>query len=132
MAQELNPVTWTYEAVEKTEFIQLVFTADIADGWYLYAQDLPEGGPIPSSFHFETDAELSFPTFAIEQSEFIVQGYDEMFGMELKKFKHQAVFTHQITKETSIKTIKGYLEFMCCDDTQCLAPKLIEFNLNLK
>ena len=132
LAQGLDPVKWDYKAVTTPEFTKIIFTADIQEGWYLYAQELPEGGPIPTSFNFETDGALNFPALATEKSEFTLFSYDEMFGMELKKYKHQVTFTYQIAKASPIKNLKGYLEFMCCDGTQCLAPKIIEFSINLK
>ena len=132
MAQNLDHVKWDYQATSKANYTRVVFTADIQEGWYLYSQELPEGGPIPTSFNFETKGEPIFPVLAKEQSDYILQSYDEMFYMELKKFKHQAVFTYEIAKEIPLKTIKGYLEYMCCDGNQCLAPKIIDFNFNLK
>lgn len=131
-AQELDPVKWTHNVIRQENNIRIVFTANIEDGWYLYGQELADGGPIPTSFHFETDGELLFPKFAEEKSEFIIENYDEMFGMNLKKFKQEVVFTYTLKTTSKIETIKGYLEYMCCDSTQCLAPKIIEFNLKTK
>lgn len=131
-AQDLDPVKWTYKAQEKDKLMFITFTAEIQEGWYLYAQDIPKGGPIPTSFHFETDNSVTFEVFAEESSDHLVAKYDEMFAMDLKKYKNQVVFTYTPEVDKEIKTIKGYLEFMCCDDLQCLPPKIIEFSLNLK
>ena len=49
-----NPVEWStsVEKVSDTEYI-LVSKATIEDGWHLYSQDVPEDGPIPTTFTFD-------------------------------------------------------------------------------
>ena len=54
-AQILQPVKWKIQlndsgSAEK----EIVFTATADKGWHLYDQDLPEGGPVSTSFTFET------------------------------------------------------------------------------
>ena len=50
-----DPLQWStsVEKVSDTEFI-LVATATIEEGWHLYSQDVPEDGPIPTTFTFDT------------------------------------------------------------------------------
>lgn len=131
-AQDLNPVKWTYEAVQTNEGSYISLVAEIKEGWYVYAQEIPEGGPIPTSFQFETDGAISFPEYATVVSEHSITNYDELFGMDLTKYKNNVSFNFPLPKETTVKTVKGSLEFMCCDGTQCLAPQIIEFTINLK
>ena len=49
-----EPLKWatSVEKISDTEFV-LVSTASIDDGWHLYAQEVPEDGPIATSFSFE-------------------------------------------------------------------------------
>lgn len=129
-AQELNPVAWTFEQELVEDKLELRFVANIQDGWYLYAQEIAEDGPIPTSFIFN-NIEVE-NTSLQESSEHLVEVYDEMFGMELKKYKEQVVFMTQIEVPKDQETIKGVVEFMCCNSTQCLPPKQIEFTFNLK
>ena len=72
-AQILQPVKWKIQlndsgSAEK----EIVFTATADKGWHLYDQDLPEGGPVSTSFTFETlkGAELigSFQCLECERS----------------------------------------------------------------
>lgn len=47
---QTNPVNWSYEIVKVSDLeYELVFTATIDDGWYVYSQFLEDGGPIPTS-----------------------------------------------------------------------------------
>lgn len=133
-AQDLHPVVWEFEAVSNEDQVstKLIFNAKIEDGWYLYAQELPEGGPIPTHFYFDEVAGIEFSEFCKETSDFLVEKYDEMFAMNLRKFKHEVSFTQEILNPSNQENITGYLEFMCCDDTQCLAPEIVTFNFKIK
>jgi thiol:disulfide interchange protein DsbD len=53
-AQIYDPVTWdfSFEKGGNNEF-ELVFTATIEKGSHIYSMDIPEGGPIPTSFAFD-------------------------------------------------------------------------------
>ena len=53
-SQIVDPVKWTFSQnkVSGDEF-EINFTAKIDKGWHLYSTDLPEGGPIKTSFYFE-------------------------------------------------------------------------------
>ena len=53
-AQILTPVTWTIRLDDKDGSAdkEIVFTATADEGWHLYDMDLPEGGPISTSFTF--------------------------------------------------------------------------------
>ena len=55
-SQIVEPVKWSSE-VEKTgeDTYKLIMNATIDEGWYLYTQDIPEGGPIPTLFTFENE-----------------------------------------------------------------------------
>ena len=52
-AQIQNPVSWTATSkkiADKTYEIHL--TATIHEGWHVYSQTTPEGGPVPTSISF--------------------------------------------------------------------------------
>ncbi len=123
-SQILDPVRWNYEHKKLSgNEIELTFTADIEDRWHLYSQDLPEGGPIPTSFTIEESADFELIGEVIEVTEPEVK-YDQSFQMKLKLFSHKAVFKQKIKllSEGTVK-IKGFVEFMSCDDERCLPPK---------
>ena len=53
-SQILTPVTWESEVQQaEGDTIALVMHASIIENWHLYTQDIPEGGPIPTTFTFE-------------------------------------------------------------------------------
>jgi thiol:disulfide interchange protein len=149
-AQVLEPVKWSYEAkVLNDKEAELIFTATIDDTWHLYSQDLPPGGPVRTSFNFESLDGFQFLDDDVEIEEF--EGWDEgsvyysvvfnepaakeefdpNFDMVVKYFADKAEFTRKIELTTDEPlTISGYLEFMCCDDSKCLPPSEVDFEFS--
>lgn len=129
---QTNPVTWQHrvEKIDQQNY-QLVFTAHINPGWYLYSQYLEsDDGPIPTSFSFmpSTNYELIGKT---EEAGNKKEGYDEMFDMNIIKYGKKVEFIQKV-KSTGSTVVKGSVEFMTCDDHQCLPPTQIDFSLDVK
>jgi len=125
-------VEWSYqaEAVGESEY-ELQFTADIQKGWYLYSQHVGDAGPIPTRVQMY-DHPLVELLEEVQESGEAVEGMDEMFGIEIKKFKNKAVFTQRIRVEEGLKEINGFIEFMCCNEEKCLPPREIPFTLSFR
>ena len=52
-SQVYDPVTWTTSVEKVSEFeYKLITSATIEDGWHLYSQHVPEGGPVPTTFSY--------------------------------------------------------------------------------
>jgi thiol:disulfide interchange protein DsbD len=131
-AQIQNPVTWSYTIVKATDGnYQLRFTANIEPQWHLYNQNIPEGGPIPTSFSFEKSSKYTLEGKVKELSKAEVI-YDSSFMMQLKIFSKKAVFEQKIVPK--VKTpfeVKGAVVFMSCNNHQCLPPKTVSFIFNV-
>ncbi|MCZ2101060.1 MAG: hypothetical protein LC107_05935 [Chitinophagales bacterium] len=122
-AQKPNPVTWDFklEQVNNKDY-KLIATASIAPSWVLYSQFTGSDGPVPTSFMVNgKDVQLK------EESK-VISEMDKIFEMEVKHFKHSAVFTKIIQKGNEA-SVKGSVEFMTCDGLKCLPPATIPFDL---
>jgi len=132
-AQILTPVKWKINLEDNgTPEKTLVFTATSEPGWHLYDMNLPEGGPVSTSFSFETTNGVEIigtPT----PSKQATTVYDELFAMELRWYGGTITFTQPI-KVTDAKKFKleGEVEFMACNDETCLPPERIEFSFDKK
>jgi thiol:disulfide interchange protein DsbD len=132
LAQQPAVVDWSYEAKALGEGeYELKFTAAIKAGWYLYSQHLEEGGPIPTTVQVNEHPKVSVLS-EVSESGSAVEGFDEMFGMKIKKYKKQAVFTQRVKIEEGVEAITGYIEFMSCDEEQCLPPREIPFTISFQ
>ncbi|MCL7765025.1 thioredoxin fold domain-containing protein [Polaribacter sp. Z014] len=121
-----DPIKWSasVEKVSDTEFI-LVSTATIEKGWHLYSQNVPEDGPIPTTFTYNN----SQNNFSLEDKTSEEKGHtidDPVFEMKIKFFENSAVFKQKVKITSDINTIKGVVEFMVCDDSKCLPPTEID------
>jgi len=54
-----------------------------------------------------------------------------MFDMNITKYKHDFTITKRLKLTKDIETIKGFLEYMTCDDEQCRPPTAVEFEHNI-
>ena len=131
-AQIHNPVKWktAVEKINDNEYY-LVATASIEAGWKLYGQNIPPNGPVPTSFKYTQE-----PIFELvgktEESKPIVK-HDKVFDMEIAYFYRQAVFKQRVKllgEVTSI-SIKAEVEFMSCDDSNCLPPDTVDLEFFL-
>ncbi len=130
-SQIVEPVKWTFESKQEGQEATLIFKAVIDEGWHLYDTDLPEGGPIKTSFHFadSTLFELSGPLTKDPQP---TEVFDKTFNMKLGYFSKQATLTQKIKLKSADKIeIKGYVEFMSCNDETCTPPAEAEFSFQL-
>ncbi len=130
-SQILNPVTWDFSKKQiDNNTYELIFKANIEKTWHLYSMNLPEGGPIPTSFHFTESDKFNLIGNTIEFTK-PESKYDATFGMEMKLFANEAIFIQKIKllNEENIN-ISGFVEFMSCDDSRCLPPKEVEFNFS--
>lgn len=132
-AQIQNPVKWTY-SVENNgkEEATLVIKASIDKGWHLYSQFIGEGGPVPTSFRFDKSNNYTL-VGKVNEIPKAKPIFDEIFGMQVAWFESSATFKQKI-KVSSNKDFKinGALEFMVCDDKQCLPPEEVEFTFDVK
>ena len=94
--------------------------------------NLPEGGPVSTSFTFETlnGAELiGQPVPSVKPTTV----YDEQFAMNLRWYPGTVSFTQKlkVTDPAKFKA-EGEVEFMDCNDETCLPPDQIPFSFDKK
>lgn len=131
-AQILEPVKWTFstEDLGNNEY-NLVFKAKIDDGWYVYSQFVEEGGPIPTSFSFDDNANIQLIDKPSETGDKIKEGNDPIFEMYVKKFGHTATFKQRVKIKTDTK-ITGFFGYMTCDNSRCTSSPENDFSFDLK
>ena len=132
-SQVLEPVKWQFSlnSVSDTE-VEIVAEAAIDEGWHLYSVNLPEGGPVPTSISLIESGKYE-AAGEIKQEPQPEKQYDQAFDMELSWFSNSATLTLPVRiKSSDVKVVEGYVEFMVCDDEQCLPPDRLDFSLPLE
>ncbi|HKK75327.1 MAG TPA: cytochrome c biogenesis protein CcdA [Saprospiraceae bacterium] len=123
-ASPRNPVQWSVSINDLgNQEYELIWTADFAKPWTLYAQEIEGDGPIPTTFTLDAGAHYQAVGATTEAATKVKDGYDEIFGIDVKKFvEGPAIFTQKIKVSDPNVPITGELVFMTCDDEMCLPP----------
>ena len=132
IGQVYNPVKWSFDySLEGDEHAILKFTANIEQGWHVYATQLESDmGPIPTEIVFgdingaELVGKIKEPKPHKE--------YDPNFEMELSWFETKVTISQKVKLTAPMATVKGELTYMTCDDTKCLPPEYIDFNFEIE
>ena len=128
------PVQWSY-GIQKTSNSQynLIFKADIDEGWNVYSQFIEVGGPIPTEIFYEHQEGIELEGKA-EETGSKKEGMDPIFDMHVTKFLDEEpyILTQKIVVSDPLKPLSGFLTYMTCDDEKCLPPTDIEFSFNIE
>ncbi|HNS16513.1 MAG TPA: cytochrome c biogenesis protein CcdA [Bacteroidales bacterium] len=125
-AQIYEPVSWSFSSrlISPAE-AELLFKAEIENKWHLYSQDIPMSPPA-TTFTFEDVKGYELVGKVTEPA--ALEEYDPNFEMVLKYFADEVTFSQKIRLLTKDPvTVKGYVNFMSCDDEKCLPPADEEF-----
>ena len=132
-SQIADPVKWTFSSkkiAEKTFEIHL--TASIEDEWHIYSQTTPDGGPVPTSINFTRNPLITFEGEVKEVGK-LEQNFEQLFGVQVKQFSKKVDFVQKVVLKAAAKTVvAGTVEFMVCNDRECMPPATVAFSLQIK
>ena len=119
--QLLSPVKWSFDQKPAgTGEMELIIKAAIDPGWHLYSTNLPEGGPIKTTFTFTPDKANYQVVGGIISKTAPTKEHDKIFNMDLEFFSNEAIFVQKI-KVLSNQSfdLKGTIEYQSCNDETC-------------
>ncbi|GAO43021.1 protein-disulfide reductase DsbD domain-containing protein [Flavihumibacter petaseus] len=131
-AQVKNPIQWAFasKAIDANTY-EVSMTANIENGWHIYSQTTPEGGPIPTEISFAKNPLVSLVGAAKEVGK-MEQRREELFGVDVKQFSGKVVFVQLVKLKGKAKTaLTGSVYFMTCNDHECLPPVTRKFEIAL-
>ena len=130
-AQILTPVHWSYGAKKISKDEAVIFIkATIDDGWHVYSQYVKDGGPVKTTITFPASVAYSLIGKTIEPTP--ITRNEKVFSMDVSFFEHEVIFQQKIKLKAGATTVKGTLEYMTCNDHQCLPPDDIDFSVAVK
>jgi|SRR5690606_34672225 len=131
VAQIYNPVKWSVASKKLSDKEAVVFIkATIDNGWHIYGLNVPDGGPISTSFSFTPSQDFTLNgkvAAPAPQSKF-----EKDFDMTVPYYAKEVVFQQKVTLKKGQSTVKGAVEFMACDSERCLPPDEYAFNVTIK
>ena len=132
MAQPKDPVTWTYESRKKSEGVyEIIITAKVTQPWHIYSQNTGKG-PIPTKFVFKPNP-LAILDGKVKETGKLEKVHDPNFNSDVLYFSDVVKFIQVVKLRANAKTsLSGNVEYMDCNDEQCLPPVTKSFNITLQ
>jgi Disulphide bond corrector protein DsbC len=132
IAQSSKQVSWVYSAkkvADKTYEIHM--TATIGGDYHLYAQDAGGDGPIPTTFNFTKSPLLALDGAVKEQGQ-IVKKFESAWNHNVNYYEKTVDFVQVVKLKSNVKTtLAGKVEFMVCNDKECLPPADVDIKVNI-
>ncbi|HMI62344.1 MAG TPA: protein-disulfide reductase DsbD domain-containing protein [Puia sp.] len=132
MAQSSKEVSWNYTAkkiADKTYEIHM--TATIGGNYHLYAQDAGGEGPIPTTFTFTKNPLYTLDGTVKEKGQ-LVKKFESAWSHDVKYYEKTVDFVQVVKLKSNVKTnLAGKVEFMVCNDQQCLPPADVDIKVNI-
>ena len=127
-AQILEPiqVDKNLKKISDTEY-ELQFNVSIAEGWHVYSTNLGDDGPVSASLNVEKKEGITLIGELITKGKEI-SIYDKLFGMDVRYFENNVLFTQKLKIVNDNYKLEGYFEYAACDDQTCLPPTKVEFS----
>lgn len=116
-AQVKNPVKWTTktEKVSDDEF-NLVMSGVIEEGWHVYSQFTPEGGPLPIVITFK-DQKGNYLLVGKAKESPYKKAYNDVFEVDEYYFEKKVTVTQKVkVTNPKIKNIKLNFEYQVCKE----------------
>jgi len=132
-SQVKNPVRWSFSSkkINATTY-EVHLTATIEDGWHIYSQTTPEGGPVPTSIEYLKNPLLTLDGATKEVGE-LEQHNEPLFGVDVKQFSDKVDFVQVVKLKGKAKTaLSGTVRFMTCNDRECLPPRSVKFSVPIR
>jgi thiol:disulfide interchange protein DsbD len=130
-AQVLTPVHWSYGAKKVSNTQAVVFIkATIDQGWHVYSQFVKDGGPVKTTITFAPSKDYATVGATTEPKPTTV--YEKVFSMDVSYFEGSVIFQQKVKLIKGQAIVKGTLEYMTCNNKQCLPPNDIEFSIPVK
>jgi DsbC/DsbD-like thiol-disulfide interchange protein len=130
-SQILKPVKWSYAAkkTSKTE-ATLYLKATVDEGWHLYSQFIPDGGPVKTTFAFSPSKAYKANGKTIEPKPIVK--FEKSFNMNVSYYEKSVIFQQKVKLTGANAIVKGTVEFMVCNDKACLPPETVGFSIPVK
>lgn len=129
----LNPTSWSF-AIEPVgeNIFDLVITANIADGWHIYAQELESNeGPIPTTIEFLAGEGYQFIGKPTEPKP--LRKYDTGFLMNVDYHEGSPQFRQRVQATSqNMPVITGTVKYMICNHEGCMPGDDVYFKFDLK
>ncbi len=134
LAQGSNPVQWQFSVKKLSEGVyEWKAKAAINKPWHIYSQSSPDGGPIPTSISFNKNPLIQPEGKNVKELGKMITKREEVFEIVVKYYEGSVEFVKVFKLKKKAKTnISGTIEFMVCNESECLPPSSQSFSIALE
>lgn len=126
-------INWNYSAkkiADKTYEVHI--TATVNEPWHIYSQTTPDGGPVATEIIFNKNP-LIINTGKPKELGKMKEKHEDVFGVDVRYYEGKVDFVQVIKLKSNVKTnLSGRVEFMLCNDRECMPPKTVQFSIRLE
>lgn len=132
-SQVKQPAKWSFNAKKiNTTTYEIHLTANLEEGWHIYSQTTPDGGPVATKIKFASN-----PLIAVQGATTEVgkpeKKHEAIFGVDVKQFSNKVDFVQVVKLKGKVKTnITGSVDYMTCNDRECLPPSNQKFSIAIQ
>ena len=126
-----NPVSWQVSSIDLGDSAyEIKIEADLEKGWHLYSQFLEsDEGPLSTYITYENS---NFELIGKTEEVGVETHMDPVWEMDISFFSNHATFIQKVKSLNPDSLLfKGNVNFMVCDNSQCLPPENYAFQVNL-
>jgi hypothetical protein len=130
-AQSTKQVSWIYSAKKIADKkYEVHMSATIGGDYHMYSQNGGDG-PISTSFAFTKNPLLTLVGKPKEVGKMNTK-YEDAFKSKVRYYEKEVDFVQVVQVKGNAKTsLAGKVEFMVCNEHQCLPPADINFSVNV-
>ena len=126
-----DPVKWSATSRKKANGYEIVLRASLPKPWHIYSQTTGEGGPVATTFKFTKNPLIIFDG-GVKEVGTLKENFDKLFDTNVKYYGDHVDFVQAIKVRGNVKTnVNVTVEYMSCNDSQCLPPTKKSFNVSL-
>jgi hypothetical protein len=126
--QILNPVRFSYSIVKKGNNQYEVHVKTIVEPkWHIYSIYNPDGGAQATALSFSDGKAVG----KAKEDGKMKTIFEKEFNVNQKYFESGVDFIQIVKVAPGSKKVSGTIEYMVCNDRQCLPPKTVAFDIAL-
>lgn len=125
-------VTWTYKAKKISDNVYEVRLSAVINGTYhMYSQNAGAEGPVATTVKFSPNPLVTLDGKVKEEGK-VIRKFESAWDGNVNYFEKKVDFVQIVKLKGKVKTnVAGKVEFMVCNDNQCLPPAEVDFKVAL-
>lgn len=131
-ARAQQPVEWSSAASKISKGVYEVrIKARLQKPWHIYSAFMDEGGPVPTKLNYNGPSLK--PLTKIKENGTLKTSFEPVFNINVKYFEDSVTFVQKVAiKDPSVDQLSGAVDYMLCNNRQCLPPSKWLFFIGLK